>query len=149
VVNGEALDLWTNVAEFHGQVQIRGIDVRGLFARASVDDAGPASVALRLPLTAPIAERMQGGYVQVGYNVLSQITTNTALTPYVRYEQVDTQDRVPAGFTRDLTRDGDFTTLGIEVKPIPQVVLKAEYQWITNAANTGRNQANVNLGYSF
>jgi hypothetical protein len=92
---------------------------------------------------------MQGGYLQVCYNVLSQFTANLALTPYVRYEQVDTQHRVPAGFQRDLTRDGDFTTFGIEVKPIPQVVLKAEYQWITNAANTGRNQANVNLGYSF
>jgi cell division protein FtsB len=149
VVAGEMLDMWTTVAEAHGQVQIRGFDVRGLFAQASVDEAGAASLALRLPLTAPIAETMQGGYLQVGYNVLSQFTANLALTPYVRYEQVDTQHRVPAGFQRDLTRDGDFTTFGIEVKPIPQVVLKAEYQWITNAANTGRNQANVNLGYSF
>ena len=149
VLNGEQLDVGTTVAEVHGQVQLRGLEVRGLFAQASVDEAGAASLALRLPITAPIAETMQGGYLQVGYNVLSQISTSIALTPYVRYEQVDTQHRVPPGFVRDLSRDGDFTTLGIEVKPIRNVVLKADYQWITNAANTGRNQVNVNLGYSF
>ena len=149
VFNGERLDLDTTIAEVHGLVQMRGLDVRGLFARASVDDAGPASIALRLPLAAPIAERMQGGYLQVGYNVLSQISSNVAVTPYVRYEKVDTQHRVPSLFVRDPTRDGDFTTLGLEVKPIPNVVVKADYQWITNAANTGRNQVNVNLGYSF
>jgi hypothetical protein len=149
VLNGEQLDLGTTIAEIHGQVQMRGLDVRGLFARASVDDAGAASVALRVPLTAPIAERMEGGYLQVGYNVLSQVSTTVAITPYVRYEQVDTQDRVPSLFVRDLTRDGDFKTLGVELKPIPNVVVKADYQWITNAANTGRNQVNVNLGYSF
>ncbi|HEY6360261.1 MAG TPA: hypothetical protein VIX63_04115 [Vicinamibacterales bacterium] len=149
VLAGQQIDMGTTVAEVHGQAQIRGLDIRGLFAQASVDEAGAASVALRLPLTAPIAETMQGGYVQVGYNVLSQVNTSIALTPYVRYEQVDTQHEVPAGFMRDLSRDGDFTTLGLEVKPIPNVVLKADYQWITNAANTGRNQVNVNLGYSF
>jgi hypothetical protein len=149
VFNGQRLDLGTTIAEVHGQAQMRGFDVRALFARASIDDAREASLGLRLPATAPIAETMQGGYVQVGYNVLSQFASEVALTPYLRFEQVDTQHRVPAGFTRDLSRDGDFTTLGIELKPIPNVVVKADYQWISNAAQTGRNQVNVNLGYSF
>ena len=147
VLSGERLDLGTTIAEVHAQAQVRGFDLRGLFARATVDDAGAASTALRL--TSPIAEEMQGGYVQLGYNVLSQISTSMALTPYVRYEQVDTQKEVPAGFTRDLSRDGEFRTLGLDFKPIGNVVLKTEYQWITNAANSGRNQFNVNLGYAF
>jgi hypothetical protein len=149
VVDGERLDLGTQVVEVHGQAQLRGFDFRALFANATVDDAGPASVARALPAGAPIAERLRGGYLQAGYNVLSQVNTTVALTPYFRYEQVDTQDRVPAGFTRDLARDGTFRTFGIDLKPIPNVVLKADYQWITNAAGTGRNQFNVNLGYAF
>ena len=36
--------------------------------------------------------------------------------------------------------DGTFRTLGIELKPIPNIVVKTDYQWISNAANTGRNQ---------
>src|SRR5688572_5155462 len=149
VLDGEAIDLGTTVAEVHGQAQIRGFDVRALFARATLDDAGPASLALRLPLASPLAETMQGGYVQVGYDVLSQFASGVAVTPYLRYEQVDTQHEIPAAFVRDLARDGEFTTLGVDLKPIPNVVIKTEYQWITNAAGTGRNQFNLNLGYSF
>ena len=149
VLNGARLDVGTTVVEAHAQAQLRGFDIRGLFARATVDDAGPASLALNLPLTAPIAETLQGGYLQAGYDVLSQFDTQVAVAPYIRYEEVDTQHEVPAGFTRDLSRDGRFLTFGVDIKPIPNVVLKAEYQWIRNAANTGRNQFNLNLGYSF
>jgi len=92
---------------------------------------------------------MQGGYVQLGYNALSQFSTSVAVTPYVRYEVVDTQHRVPAGFSRDLARDGTLRTLGVELKPIPQVAIKADYQWVTNHAGTGRDQFNLNLGYAF
>src|SRR5688500_7385498 len=96
---GERLDLDTTVAEVHGQAQMRGFDVRALFVRAILDEAGDASLALGLSITAPLAETMLVGYVQVGYNVLSQLSTAVALTPYVRYEHVDTQHEVPAGFT--------------------------------------------------
>jgi hypothetical protein len=149
VVDGKRLDVGNTIAEVHGQAQIRGFDVRALYARAHVDDAGALSRALSLAATSPVAERMQGGYLQAGYNVLSQRAPTVALTPYVRYEQVDTQDRVPDGFVRDLSRDGTFKTLGVELKPIPNVVVKVDHQWITNAAGTGRNQFNVNLGYAF
>ena len=149
VLDSARLDVGTTVVEVHGRVQMRGFDLRGLFAQGSIDQAGPASRALNLPADSPIADTMQGGYVQASYNVLSQTTTELALSPYVRYEQIDTQHRVPAGFARDLRRDGIFKTLGIEVKPIPNVAIKTDYQWITNKAGTGRNQFNVNLGYAF
>ena len=149
VLDGARLDVDTRVIEVHGQAQVRGFDLRALFAQASVDEAGQASLALRLPAGSPIAEAMQGGYVQAGFNVLSQFNTRLALTPYVRYEHVDTQHRIPAGFVRDLSRDGVFNTLGVELKPIPNVVLKTDYQWITNEAGSGRNQFNINLGYAF
>lgn len=149
VLNGERLDVGTTVVELHGQAQMRGFDLRALFAQASIDGAGDVSRALGLPVGAPLAETMRGGYIQLGYDVLSQLNTQVAVTPYIRYEQVDTQAEVPAGFTRDLSRDGQFRTFGIDFKPIPNVVIKTEYQWISNAANTGRNQFNLNLGYAF
>ena len=149
VLDGARLDVGTTIVEVHGQAQLRGWDLRALFAEASIDEAGIASRALRLAPAAPIAETMRGGYLQAGYNVLSQVETPVALTPYVRYERIDTQQRIPAGFARDLTRDGIFTTLGVDVKPISNVVIKTDYQWITNAADSGRNQFNVSLGYAF
>jgi hypothetical protein len=149
LLDDDRLDLDTTIVEVHGQAQMRGVDLRALFARASLSQAGEASRALQRPVGAPLAEEMQGGYIQVGYNVLSQVNTPLALTPYGRYEVVDTQHRVPAGFTRDLSRDGTLKTLGIELKPISNVVIKTDYQWITNQAKTGRNQFNLNLGYAF
>jgi hypothetical protein len=149
VVDGEALDLGTTIVEGHVQAQMRGIDFRALFAQASLDDAGAASRGLRLPVNAALAETMRGWYAQLGYNVLSQRNTTLAVTPYVRYEAVDTQHQLPDGFIRDLARDGTFKTLGVEIKPIANVVIKTDYQWITNAARTGRNQFNLNLGYAF
>lgn len=143
------LDVNTTIAEVHGQAQIRGLDVRGLFAQASIDDAGPLNLALGRAANAGIAERMRGGYVQVGYNLLSQRTSTMSLMPYVRFETVDTQDRLPAGYVRDLSRDGTFKTFGVDFKPISNVVVKTDYQWVTNEAGTGRNQFSVNLGYAF
>ena len=148
-LDGTRLDMGTTVVEVHGLAQLRGFDLRALFAHASVDQAGRASRALGLPTGAPIADTMQGGYLQAGYDVLSQFSTPLALTPYVRYEQVDTQHRVPGGFVRDLSRDGVLKTLGVELKPIPNVALKTDYQWIANEAGTGRDKFNVNLGYAF
>ncbi len=143
------VDVTTTIVELHGQAQIRGFDVRGLFANASIDDAAALNRALERLSDEPVAERMRGGYVQVGYNLLSQTSASISLTPFVRFEHVDTQNRVPAGFTRDLSLDGNFKTLGVELKPIANVVIKADYQWTTNQAGTGRNQFNVNLGYAF
>src|SRR2546425_6907413 len=146
---GASVDVGTTIAEVHGQAQIRGFDVRGMFAQASIDDAGALNLALGRALNQPVGERMRGGYFQIGYNVLSQMPTTLSLMPFVRVERVDTQNRVPVGFTRDPSLDGRFTTFGVELKPIFNIVIKMDYQWVTNAAGTGRNQFNVNLGYAF
>ena len=151
VVDDRELDVRTTIFDLHGQAQIRGLDVRGLYARASIDDAAELNQALGLAGSNGVAERMQGGYVQVGYNVLSQTASagDVALTPYLRYEQVDTQDRMPAGFERSLSTDNTFVTLGVELKPIPNVVVKVDHAWVSNDADTGVNQLNVNMGYAF
>ena len=151
VVDGAELDVRTTIVDLHGQAQIRGFDIRGLVARASLDDAAALNHALGLAGASGVAERMQGGYLQVGYNLLSQPASaaGVALTPYLRYEQVDTQDRMPTGFERSLSTDNTFVTLGVELKPIPNVVVKVDHAWVSNAADTGVNQFNLNMGYAF
>ena len=151
VADGRELDVRTTIVDLHGQAQIRGLDVRGLYARTSIDEADELNEALGLVGASGVAERMAGGYVQVGYNVLSQTASagDMALTPYLRYEQVDTQDRMPTGFERSDSTDNTFVTLGVELKPIPQVVVKLDHAWVSNDADTGVNQFNVNMGYAF
>ncbi len=154
VVDGHDHDVRTTIVDLHGQVQIRGLDVRGLYARAHIAAAAELNQAQGLTGSNGIAERMQGGYVQVGYNVLSQAasaggTAGVALTPYLRYEQVDTQDRMPAGYGRSRATDNTFITLGVELKPIPNVVVKVDHAWVHDAADSGVDQFNLNLGYAF
>lgn len=140
----------TTIFDVHGQVQIRGFDLRGLYARANLDDAAALNASLGLEGADGVAEMMQGGYVQFGYNVLSQISdTQVSLLPYYRWERVDTQARMPEGFEATGAFKTTLNTIGIELKPIPNVVLKLDYQIITNEARTGRNQFNLNLGYVF
>ncbi len=146
VVDGAEYGVRTTIFDLHGAAQVRGLDVRGLFARAHLDDAAQ----LNQLLGNGVGERMQGAYIQVGYNVLSQTdSAGVALTPYVRYEQVDTQDRVPDGLSRSLSTDNTFLTVGIELKPISQIVVKVDHAWVSNDAETGVNQFNVSMGYAF
>jgi hypothetical protein len=149
-VNGQDLKVKTTIVDLHAQAQIRGFDLRGLYARARIDDAAALNASLGLEGPEGVAETMLGGYVQLGYNVLSQISsTRVSLLPYYRWERVDTQAAMPAGFERSGETRRTLNTIGLEVKPIPNVVLKVDYQIITNDAKTGRNQLNVNLGYAF
>jgi hypothetical protein len=146
VVDGTEYGVRTTIFDLHGQAQIRGFDVRALFARAHLDDAAQ----LNQVLDTIVGERMQGAYIQVGYDVLSQTSaTGVALTPYLRYEQVDTQDRVPDGLVRSLSTDNTYVTAGIELKPIPNIAVKLDHAWVSNDADTGINQFNLSMGYAF
>jgi hypothetical protein len=147
--DGGELDVHTTIGEVHGQAQLRGFDLRALYARAEIDEAAELSRALRLTGDDGVADTMGGGYVQIGYNVLSRVSERAAVTPYYRFETVNTQQAVAAGFAVDRATDGTFHTFGVEFRPIFNVVVKTDYQWIRNAARTGRNQFNINLGYAF
>ncbi|HSR66790.1 MAG TPA: hypothetical protein VLU25_02520 [Acidobacteriota bacterium] len=149
VVNGQDFDVTTTIAEIHGQAQVRGFDIRGLYATADLDDTLELNQFLGLSGEDTVAEKMRGGYFHVGYNVLNEFGERASLMPYYRFEFLDTQDEVLPGFIKDPSRERIFNTLGLEFKPIYNIVLKADYQWISNEADTGVNQFNVALGYSF
>ena len=148
-LNGRDLDVMTTIGEVHAQVQLRGFDVRALYARSTVQDVEGLNEVRSLIGNESIGETLQGGYFQVGYNVLSQFHETLGLSPYYRFEQLNTQNKVPLGFSTDPARDGTFNTLGLEFKPIFNIVVKSDYQWNRNQAGTGRNQWNLALGYSF
>jgi hypothetical protein len=151
MVDGQNFSVPTTIVDAHGQVQIRGFDIRGLFANATIGDAAELNSVLGNTGTSGVAEQMRGGYMQVGYNLLSQrsVLGDAALTPYFRWERVDTQATMPAGFDRSRSTDNTFNTIGVEVKPILNIVVKADYMWVSNNAETGVNQFNVALGYVF
>ncbi len=148
-VNGRTLEVQTTIGEVHGQVQMRGFDIRALYARANLDDVAELNRARTLTGLSSIGRVMQGGYAQFGYNLLSQVHENIAVTPYYRFEKLNTHEEVASGFSGDPVRDGTFHTFGVEFRPIGNIVVKSDYQWLRNRANTAVNQFNISLGYSF
>ncbi len=148
-VEGDRLDVPTTLWEIHGQAQFRGFDLRGLLAEGHVGEALELNQARNLTGASAIAERMRGGYLQAAYNLLSRTSESSALSPYYRFEVVDTQNRMPGGFLRNPATDSTFHTLGLEFKPIYNVVIKSDFTWGRNEARSGQNQFNLGLGYSF
>ncbi len=140
----------TSIFDVHAQAQVRGFDIRGLFAQAHLADTARLNQFLGLTGSSGVGETLRGGYVQFGYDVLSQVdAAGVGLSPYIRYERVDTQAAVVAGFTRSPSQNNAYTTFGVELKPIPNIAVKIDYMWVDNAVESGVDQFNVNVGYAF
>ncbi len=71
------------------------------------------------------------------------------LAPFFRYEKFDTQKEVPAGYERNPANERTQYTIGVNYKPIPNVVVKAEYQNLDNEADEATDQFNFGIGYVF
>lgn len=142
------LEVPTRIAEFHGEVKRYGFHVRGLYAQASLDEVLELNEFLGLTGNNSVGETLSGGYLEAGYNLLAG-RSEQFLTPYVRYEAIDTQSDVPAGFFRNPARDQNVWTIGLEYRPISNIVIKADYQAFDNQADSGVDQFSILLGYSF
>jgi hypothetical protein len=70
------------------------------------------------------------------------------LAPYVRAEQLDTQDDV-AGGSEEPALQRTILTFGLAVKPHPNVVLKADREQRSDKADSETSRWNVALGWLF
>lgn len=144
-----AIGARTTLIEGHLEWKHRGFELRALGVRGEIDDVARLNDALGLTGGSSIGEELEGGYLQLGYDVLANRAGRHALIPYVRWEVFDTQKKVPAGFARNPARDVELLTVGLAFKPLEQLVVKADYQDYENGADTGVDQINVAIGYLF
>jgi opacity protein-like surface antigen len=145
------IKLW----EVHGDYRVKGLGVRGLFTRGTLD----GNSALEASPPGDVGKVVQGWYAEAAYEVMPFLkgATEASLAPFVRYENFDTHKEVFTG-SRDPVQDRTITTLGVSYKPIPNVVIKADYQWRDTASGlpegkgTGLDENKidqVNLGIGF
>lgn len=149
VLDGATVDATTSILEGHADLARGGFEARALYAVANVGDAAEINALRELSGSQTVGERLVGGYVQAGYDVLRGARVDHRLVPYFRYEAVNTQAEVPTGFTADPAMDRTAWLLGAKWQPVPEVALKADYQIHSNEASTGISQFNVNLSYLF
>lgn len=148
-VAGSKIGGRTTIWDVHVDYKIRGFDLRAVVAGASVEDASELSRLNGLSGADGIGERMLGWYAQAGYDVLRGTTSTHQLLPYVRHERVDTQRSTAEGFSANPANDLTVTSVGVAWKPVPQVVAKLGYQIRSNAAETGVDQMNFQVGWIF
>lgn len=140
-------DTTTTIWELHGEARWEGFWFRGLYARATVDDVEELNAAGGLTGSASVGETLEGGYVEVAYDVMRHFAGDSveSVRPFVRWESVDTQADVPSGFSSDSANDFDILTFGVAVQPIDNIVVKLDYQdW-----DHGDDRFSASIGYVF
>ncbi|HVE72646.1 MAG TPA: hypothetical protein VNI54_14880 [Thermoanaerobaculia bacterium] len=151
-VGGETVEGNLTIFDLHGEAKFRGATVRALWAQATLDDVEQLNVlAGNLTGNRSIGEELGGWYVEAGYDLSTLLPRfgEASLTPYLRYEQLDTQRSVPTGFTRNPASEQSIYTIGLQFRPVPQTVIKADYQNSDNEAGSGLDQWNIGIGYIF
>ncbi|MEZ4820527.1 MAG: hypothetical protein R3A45_11850 [Bdellovibrionota bacterium] len=142
---GNQADAFLAIVEGHLDYRIEGLQFRSLFAYSWLTDAWDVSQAVG----DTVAREMFGFYAEAGYDILHFLDTNQKLKPYIRYEKVHNQHRIPAGLVQDQAQNRNIYSMGLNYQPMDLIVVKAGYQIHRNQASTGVNQWNVSLGYVF
>jgi len=151
--NGQKVKGFFQMYEGDIQFQYMGFEARGLVVFTMLGDAAEINALNGLTGEDSVGSRQWGYYIEGGYNVLTLVDSPNQyfqyLAPFVRWDAFDTQAKVPSGFQRNPENDRKDFTVGLNYKPIPQVVVKAEYQWLDDGLNDSTNQFNFGLGYVF
>ncbi|MEP6802325.1 MAG: hypothetical protein ABJC07_10330 [Acidobacteriota bacterium] len=135
--------------DLHAEWRWRGVQARALYARGTIGDAARVNALSGLTGAGSVPEVFSGAYAEAGYDVLFPRGGDAALLPFLRYERLRSQQRVPAGFSADAANDLRLWTIGLQFRPIPQIVVKADYQDFNDRARSATDRWNVALGWLF
>lgn len=148
---GKNPDILVQLYEAHAQWKYRGLEWRALGSWGHINNADLISSQRSIDKKegAVVGSENYGWYTEVGYDILPLIFKDTAqyLAPFFRYEQFDTIAKAPTDFPDDGNMDRHIYQIGLQYKPIPNVVIKADYRNIS--AKKGSVPDDFNLGFGF
>ena len=139
------------VVEFDGRYHTGPFAIRGEFAQVFVDGADGLNDLLQRTsgINPNIASQMRGFYVEPSLRPLPKLRYDIAA--FVRYENFDTQFRMPAGVLPLKQFDRAAWIVGASYFPDPDVVLKIDYTIVRNrsALFGSADSLNIGLGWWF
>jgi hypothetical protein len=147
--SGGSIQAQVTLGEVHASFTWRSLQIRALYTVGALGQADLVSEALGLTGTQVVGSRVWGAYLEAAFDVLGFFAPSLemALTPFLRYEGLNLHWQVPAGGTANPALDQRTWTAGLGYKPIPMVVVKADYQYTSTAAGgAALQQANLGLG---
>ena len=146
--------------EAHVEYRYRGLYIRALSTELNLSKVTLLNRILATPNDGSprpddsqinsIGEKMMGWYIDIGYDVLTHFDFDEhSLTPYTRVESYNTQKKTPLGFLGKNNNKVDVIIIGINFKPMDEIVFKADYQLYDHLESSSDNQFNLAFGYIF
>ena len=143
---GKGGDLTIYSGDF--SARLGDLDLKGVVAFEEIDGAQNLSAS-------KVAEELYGYSIEAGYHIMpaawkSGKLANSDLVPFVRYDKYDTQHQMPTGVAAVSGKDRHDWTFGLAFYPVPNLVLKADYQALeADGATDPDNAFNLGMGWQF
>jgi DtxR family transcriptional regulator, Mn-dependent transcriptional regulator len=145
-------DVPVSVVETDARYSRRRLELRGQFAQVWIDNADllNQALALRVGVDPNIGRVLRGVSLESGYRVISGASFGD-VGAFARYENFDTQFRMPAGYVGLPQFDRDAWVIGANYWPDPDVAVKVDYSVVRSQSTVIRapNSFNVGLGWWF
>ena len=145
-------DAPVRVAEVDARYKLHRLETRGQFAHVSIGNAGLLNDAIQriVGISPNVASGLRGFYGEAAYRVWAAGVSKD-LVAFLRYENFDTQFRMPAGFLPLKEFDRDAFVVGVTYYPDPDVAVKADYVRQRNQSGVVKspNSFNIGLGWWF
>ena len=145
-------DVPVSLAEFDARYSRRQLELRGQFSQVWIDNAGRLNdaLAIRVGVNPNIARQLRGFYGEAGYRPISNPRFGE-VGAFVRYENFDTQFKMPSGYIGLPEFDRDAWVVGANYWPDPDVAIKFDYSIVRNRSTViqAPNSLNVGLGWWF
>ncbi len=122
------------------------VDLRGAFAFTRLEGTQG--------LPQGVAKEMLGYYLEAGVHIWPEAWKQGRLSRsdavvFVRYDDYDTQHAMPKGVVRDPAGDRFDWTFGINFYPVPNLVLKIDYQVKKSDGPDPADMINLGVGWQF
>lgn len=140
-----------SLVDVHARWESNGWDSQVLLAKGFTADAERIDQILQaynianaksLPY---VSSEFYGWLVQTAYKF--SLSNESSISPFVRYEEFDSQSKMPTGFSASASNVDHVTTAGFSYKPHSDVVFKTDYQNYNDTSS--RNRFNLGMGYMF
>ena len=128
------------------------LELRGQFAQVGIVNAADVNdAAFRETGVNPnVARSLRGGYVEAGYRLASAPSLGE-VGAFVRYEDFDTQFRMPDGYQPLETFDRSAWVVGATYWPDPDIAIKVDYVFQRNRSDviSAPDSFNAGIGWWF
>jgi hypothetical protein len=145
-------DVPVTVAEADARYSRDRLELRGQVAQTSIGNAADLNDALgrSIGINPNVASELRGVYGEAGYRVISGAAFGD-VGLFARYENFDTQYRMPAGYLPLKSLDRDAFVVGFTYWPDADIAVKFDYSAVRNrsAAIKAPDSLNLGLGWWF